>query len=170
MLILMKSNTIIFFSVFGCVVLVLFFSLFMFNKTRNKIEGHSFNNYYTDEIHKIHSEQDKQILLDLYNEMVKIDPQFSSIPIRVGDKAYTKNKRDIYLCLKNKDGKYYKKNTLAHVLLHELAHVVSTSYGEKGNEHNEEFYINFNILLEKAIKTKFYDPNIELEKNYCNQV
>ena len=79
-----------------------------------------------------------------------------------GDKSYTINKEDIYLCLKDENNKYYEDNMLIYVLLHEIAHHVTLSIG-----HTTEFHEKFQLLLNKAAEMKIYDPNIPTVKNYC---
>ena len=53
----------------------------------------------------------------------KIDPSLTDIPIYTGKSSFTINKKNIYLCLKDKYGQYYSDNMLIYVLLHEVAHV-----------------------------------------------
>jgi hypothetical protein len=67
---------------------------------------------------------------------------------------------EIHLCLRDKESqKLQKINTLMFVAIHELAHVMSVSYG-----HNEEFHKNFKFLLENAIKNGLYQ-NIDYSSN-----
>lgn len=62
--------------------------------------------------------------------------------------TFTLNKgREIHICL----DKYNNDNDLFFVVIHELAHIGSYSYG-----HNEEFVAFFKFLLETAIKEKMY--------------
>jgi len=84
------------------------------------------------------------------------------ISIYKGDKSYTLNKEKVYLCLTDENGKYYSKNTLMYVLLHELAHVLSDSIG-----HTGEFHTTFEQLQDEATKAGIYDPSIPIEPNYC---
>jgi len=80
-----------------------------------------------------------------------------------GDKSYTINKEDIYLCLKDENNQYYDDNMLMYVLLHEIAHHLCTEIG-----HTKLFHEIFDILLDKAKEMNIYDPNLSLNKNYCN--
>ena len=80
-----------------------------------------------------------------------------------GDKSFTINKEDIFLCLRDENGKYYNDNILIYVLLHEVAHHLTSSIG-----HTPEFHEKFDILLKKAIDMNIYDPSIPTVKNYCN--
>jgi hypothetical protein len=65
--------------------------------------------------------------------------------------ASTTSKRDIAICVRDKNGEPYDPNTSMYVLLHELAHVASDSY-----DHGTEFWNNFRSLLEIAEKAGVY--------------
>lgn len=79
------------------------------------------------------------------------------------NESYTINKKIIHLCTKEpRSGKYYDKNTLMFVVLHELAHVICDDIG-----HTDNFSIINNALLNHAIKCGFYDPSKPFVENYC---
>jgi hypothetical protein len=64
------------------------------------------------------------------------------------------------LCLRNKSNKkLHKMNILMFVTLHELAHIMSKSYG-----HNNEHHVNFKFILVNAIKIGVYN-NVNYKKN-----
>jgi len=69
--------------------------------------------------------------------------------------SYTIDKgKEMHLCLRDKsDMKLHDINILMFVAIHELAHVLSTSYG-----HNDEFGENFVFLLKQSIKIGIYNP------------
>ena len=77
--------------------------------------------------------------------------------------AYTINKGDIHLCCITK-GKLNDENDTFFVCLHELAHVMSNSYG-----HGEEFKTNFNFIVKLAVKLGLWkDPKYEEKSvDYC---
>ena len=77
--------------------------------------------------------------------------------------AYTLNKGDIYICCLT-NGKLNDENDAFFVILHELAHVMSNSYG-----HGDEFKTNFNFIVKLAVKLKLWTPAKYEEKpvNYC---
>jgi hypothetical protein len=81
--------------------------------------------------------------------------------------AYSENKGEkIAFCLnKTKDGdNLIDLNTLTFVAIHELGHLMTTSYG-----HKQDFWLNFKFLLENAKEANIYDP-IDYKKNpqaYC---
>ena len=80
------------------------------------------------------------------------------------NESYTINKKVIHLCTKDpQNGKYYDKNTLMFVVLHELAHVLCRDVG-----HTENFAVINYALLDHAIKHGFYDPTKPFVKNYCS--
>jgi len=85
-----------------------------------------------------------------------------TISLFKGDKSYTINKEKIYLCLNDENGKYYDKNLLLYVLLHELSHVMCDEVG-----HTDEFYNIFDELLKEAINQKIYDSTKPVDPNYC---
>jgi len=67
------------------------------------------------------------------------------------------------LCLITK-GKLNDENDAFFVILHELAHVMSDTYG-----HGDEFKKNFNFIIKLAIKLKLWkDKNYNIEPvDYC---
>jgi len=82
--------------------------------------------------------------------------------LQKGEKSYTINKKDVYMCLVDENGNYYPFNMLVYVLAHEYAHVISTSIG-----HTEEFHLKFDLLLDIMIREGFYDPSEEIILDYC---
>ena len=70
--------------------------------------------------------------------------------------SYTIDKgRELHLCLRSKqnDFEHHDINILMFVAIHELSHIMSSSYG-----HNGEFTDNFKFLLEKAVESDLYVP------------
>lgn len=100
-------------------------------------------------------------LLGNYNEdnirETDIDDDDTSFSIDKGD--------EIHFCLRNKkDFKLHKINILMFVTVHELAHLMSKTYG-----HNDEFNKNFMFLLREAIKVGIY-TNVDYSRKpteYC---
>jgi hypothetical protein len=79
------------------------------------------------------------------------------------NESYTINKKIIHLCTKEpRSGKYYDKNTLMFVVLHELAHVICDDIG-----HTDNFSIINKALLNHAINHGFYNPSKPFIENYC---
>lgn len=81
--------------------------------------------------------------------------------------SYTVNKGDeLYLCVKDPEtGQIHDNNTLMYVTLHELAHIMTESFG-----HDDmTFWENFKFLLSEAVEQKIYTP-IDYSKfpvRYC---
>jgi hypothetical protein len=83
------------------------------------------------------------------------------------DTAYTINKGTIIaLCLRylNDKNKFHDLNTLRFVILHEMSHIFSVTYG-----HDITFWTHFKFLLQEAIIIGIYDPvNYKLTPiDYC---
>lgn len=82
--------------------------------------------------------------------------------------AYTVNKgTEIRLCIRSDKDTFEDPNTTMFVVLHELAHIMSNSYG-----HNEEFKTNFSYIVSLAASLDIYEPQNFSEKprTYCNTV
>lgn len=77
--------------------------------------------------------------------------------------AYTINKGHIWICCE-KDGKMNDFNDAMFVLLHELAHIMSISYG-----HGKEFQENFDMIVKYAVKIDRYKPvkYEDINKDFC---
>lgn len=134
------SNTVVVFLVIGLVVIAAF--------------ALTPRSYYS---------HDHPILNQVRDNFAKLNPEYSKIPLREGDSAYTENKAVITLCLKNPEtGGYYDMNTIMYVALHELGHVVSKTHG-----HNDEFKKNFATLLRQAARKGIYDPRKPIPTTYC---
>lgn len=106
--------------------------------------------------------QDDPVLIDLKNTLRQVDPIVDSLNFYVGNKSYTINKQNVYMCLKDKDGKYYDKNMLMYVALHEVAHAKCDEIG-----HTMTFHNIFQALLKKASEKGIYDPSKPIINDYC---
>ena len=92
----------------------------------------------------------------LENKRIKLEERENDKHI-----GYTINKGDkIGLCINDDE------NTLFFVVLHELAHVITQSYG-----HDEKFWSNFEFLIKQSIKLNIYDyKNYNKNSiNYCDK-
>ena len=80
------------------------------------------------------------------------------------DAAYSRGKRSIYVCCwDKKTEKLESPKNAQYILLHELAHVASTTFG-----HDALFWSTFKILLEMAEKLGAYtDDDHAPESTYC---
>lgn len=133
---------------FALLILFIFCMVIIFCKNNIKTYNKKFNNDYINKIKEL---------------LIPIVPEINEIEIFEDNKSYTLNKKYIYLCTKDKNGEYYKTNTIVYVLLHEMAHYLN----KIDIGHTEHFYKIFNELLDKAEKIGIYNPNINIEKNYC---
>ena len=106
--------------------------------------------------------QDDPILHRLKVVTEPIHPVMKNLKLYKSKKSYTINKDRIYLCIKDKNGKYYPLNMLVYVLCHEVAHLLN----KKDVGHTEEFHRIFDELLEKAVECGAYNPSIPIISNY----
>ena len=108
------------------------------------------------------------LLGELQQQLSVIHPRFQNMKLYEGSKSYTLNKKHVYICLKDEHGRYYNRNMLVYVILHEYAHVLCPKIDEK--EHSKEFFQIFDELLMKATQIGLYNPSIPPLKKYCGVV
>ena len=110
-------------------------------------------------------------VIELKDLAAKIDPKYKNLDLRVSDIATTLHKKTIMLCADDPDtGRPYSQNTLMGVLIHELAHYESKSYGEDPDDHNDEWYDNYERIRRDAISAGVYNPKFPPPSNYCKVV
>lgn len=115
-------------------------------------------------LNKIYSYHDP--LIDrIKDDLLKVDPRVEELSFHASNESFTEDKKFVYLCLKDKDGKYYDYNMIMYVSLHELAHAFSDSVDT--DHSGKEFKDNFRNLLNKAQTLGLYDPKIPLVYDYC---
>lgn len=102
------------------------------------------------------------ILRELREQLCVLHPAFENVRIYEGNKSYTVNKRRVYICLKDENGRYYPRNMLVYVILHEYAHILCDEVG-----HTPKFFDIFHQLLKRAESVELYDSRIPPIKNYC---
>lgn len=107
-----------------------------------------------------------RLLLDNYNP----DALIENNPPDSSNTSYVLNKGSVYaLCLRNKTDQgasFIPINDLKFVILHEMAHMST----EKIGHDNQEFWVNFKILLNEAVQLGLYKP-VDYSKtpiNYCS--
>jgi len=109
---------------------------------------------------------------DKYDDILQIkqnyNPNKLSENIKGGkdNTSYSLNKGEkVVLCIRQKeDDSFVDENTMMYVILHELAHIMSDSIG-----HTDEFWENFEFLLENAEDANIY-IGVDYEKDnqrYC---
>ena len=87
----------------------------------------------------------------LSHRMEKIE--IREIPENEKGAGYTINKGHIYLCLYDEEkGKLNNIEDIMFVLMHELGHIASVSYG-----HGTEFKKNFDFIVKLCAKLKLWD-------------
>ena len=102
------------------------------------------------------------LLRELREQLSVLDDRLRDVQIYEGNKSYTVNKKRVYICLKDKNGRYYNRNMLVYVICHEYAHLLCDE-----NHHTDKFYDIFQDLLERAAKRGLYNPSIVPLENYC---
>ena len=96
------------------------------------------------------------VIQQLHRDLEEIYPDISTIlklkfaPLECCDleDSVTEDKKRVYICVKNKQGRYYNYNKLVQVAVHELAHVLSKTIDP---EHKSpEFNNNYTMLMKRA--------------------
>ncbi|MBL4898281.1 MAG: hypothetical protein JKX76_01410 [Colwellia sp.] len=97
-------------------------------------------------------------------KLAPVYPGIMDIPIKKGEKSFTINKKEIFLCMEDQNGEYYPEHVYVHVLLHECAHVLA----KNTIGHTPEFYKMFDGLVKKAESLGIYDSRKPIPKDYCD--
>lgn len=108
-------------------------------------------------------DENDPMLLKLKLKLGTVFPDINTVVLVKSNESYTLDKKKIFMCMTDKNGKYYDENTLTYVLLHELAHVRCNDY----EDHSENFHRIFNDLLEIASRHRLYDSSQPIMENYC---
>jgi hypothetical protein len=97
------------------------------------------------------------------------DTLYENNPYNGGETSFVINKGASFgVCLREKitntPDKIHNFNTLQFVVLHEITHIGTISYG-----HNNEFWSRFKFILSEAYKSGLYTPinYTLLPSNYC---
>lgn len=144
------------------------------NKTATKLINHVSSKYAKDIDKKIHTEYVDRVEYGIkaLKKNFKGANMEENIPERSGgDTSYVIDKGDVFaMCLRdphksNKIDENY--NNLTFVLVHELSHIFSKTFG-----HDDIFWNNFKFLLQEAVEIGLYTP-VNYKKNgspYCGIV
>ena len=101
-------------------------------------------------LYKYPNEQDS---IRLKHNWLKLDIHETTFKDHV---AYVVDKnKDFKLCVTTPNGEHENENTMRFVVLHEMAHMMSSSYG-----HNIEFNNHFINLLRVAVHLNVYTPEM----------
>lgn len=115
-----------------------------------------------------HTQVTDQTIVDLKNLAVELDEKYTGLDIRPSSISTTVNKKTIMLCVYDPvSGRPYSQNTLMGVLIHELAHYESESYGEHADDHNDEWHEKYAAIRDKAVEKGLYNPKFPPPKTYC---
>ena len=105
------------------------------------------------------------VLNKLIRDAKLVEPRSDTLEFFTSDESYTEDKKRIFMCLKDRDGKYYKYNHLMQVLLHELAHAFSSVIDK---EHKTPEFNNLhNEYRNKAQALNLVDLSDQVPHNYC---
>lgn len=99
------------------------------------------------------------------HDVSRLDDRISSLQFYSSNESYTEDKKKIFLCLKDENGKYYDYNMLIYVAIHECSHALTNVIDI--HHVTPEFRSMFNSLLSKAYKLGIYDKDKPLIKYYC---
>lgn len=106
---------------------------------------------------------EKDPFIELLKEQLSIiDPRIKHVEIYKDGRSYTINKKKTYICLKDSMGRYYNRNMLCYVILHEYAHILCDQIG-----HTQKFAMIFKDLLKRAELKGVYDSKVPIIDNYC---
>lgn len=100
---------------------------------------------------------------NIVENLKKVFPIVENLNFYEGDKSYTINKKNVYICMKDENSRYYNRNFLIFVILHEISHALCDEIG-----HTDKFSRIFQQVLQKAAVNGLYDPNGKKVVNYCN--
>ena len=97
----------------------------------------------------------------LYLKKIYINLAFGETPIKEKQVAYILNKgSEMRICVRDANGNFLNKNQTIFIILHELAHIITSSY-----DHTEEFLNNQKILVTHARQYGLYKEY--KDSDYC---
>ena len=111
---------------------------------------------------KYHLLNDEELIAHIHERLHQVHPHAGKVTISTGDRSYTLDKKEVYLCLRDENGKFYDFNMLMYVALHELAHCVCNEIG-----HTPKFHAIFEELQEIAHRRGLFDASAEPIHPYC---
>ena len=103
----------------------------------------------------------EKILRSLTSDINKVHPigeyhlSFHPLECCTLEDSATEDKKKVFICVKDKKGRYYSYNKLLQVALHELSHAISKTV-DPGHK-SVEFLTNYNHLMNKASEMGIID-------------
>ena len=107
------------------------------------------------------------VLNKLIKDAIKIEPKSTNLEFFPSDESYTEDKQRVFLCLKDRNDKYYDYNHLIQVLVHELAHAFSPIYDK--DHTTPEFNNLHNKYRSIAIDNNLLNANDRVPDDYCKK-
>lgn len=106
------------------------------------------------------------MLVKLENDLLEIYPPYRDLNVTIlgANDSFTENKKKMFICLKNKNGEYYDYNTLIYITMHELSHVLTSTYKDS---HGQEFTDIFNYLIQSAKSKNLFDDTKPIKYDFC---
>lgn len=118
--------------------------------------------YHTHLNRKIYNDP---IIQRIKADVSRLDPKIQHISFYSSNESYTEDKKKIFICTKDNNGKYYDYNMLMYVAIHECSHALTDVIDP---EHKTpEFRNMFSSLLLKAKEIGIYNPTEPLVDLYC---
>ena len=95
-----------------------------------------------------------------------IDDEVKNVPVKPYNASFTEDKKKIFVCVKNKKGKFFSENDMMYVMLHEYAHATTK---DKENPHGPKWKANFQRYLKIAEEMGLYNPAEKLSAEYMTE-
>ena len=109
---------------------------------------------------------DRAFLDHIESKLRTVYPEYGDIQLYRGHASYTRDKKIMYLCIRDPaTNQLYPEKDIIYVGLHELAHLISTSYST--NLHNEEFMTNFDMLRHRAAQLNILEYSHHVGAMHC---
>lgn len=105
------------------------------------------------------------LLDELKDQLKNLRPEFNNVELYEGNKSYTLNKKKVFVCMKDNKGRYYNRNMLVYVILHEYSHLLCDEIDDVS--HGAKFHSIFQQVLKEASAHGLYDPSIPPLTEYC---
>ena len=149
------------------VAIIIFCMVFMIIRYRSNSKDREHREITLSERELLEDELTRRMkfILEKYREETGIYPEFTLNTDT--SQTFTRNKQVINLCMINSNkNKFFDTDTLMHVFLHEMAHVLCKQWDI--NHHGEEFKRINEHLSKIGEKLKVFDPSKIAEDVYIH--